>query len=58
MKIVGILLVCIYALTAEGGAPTFSETFNATVSVFTAMLADSSGACAAINYAACMYMLA
>ena len=31
MKGVTILFVCIYALSAEG-APTFSETFNATVS--------------------------
>ena len=34
MKSVAILLVCIYALSAEG-APTFSETFNATASTYT-----------------------
>ena len=32
MKVLSILLVFIYALTAEGGAPVISETFNATVS--------------------------
>ena len=37
MNVLSILLVFIYALTAEGGAPAISETFNATVSSYSTL---------------------
>lgn len=37
MKVLSILLIFIYALTADGGAPAISETFNATVSSYSTL---------------------